>query len=298
MHRDAFAAVLTAGSLLWLAAAAPTAARAQASPPAAAAAAAPAPTLNPPSPPAPADPQADAIAAGVLDAMGGKAAWDGSRYLHWTFAGRRTHTWDKWTGRHRVEGTTRDGERFVVLDNLNTHEGSAWINGKPAEGERAKKLVDAAYQMWVNDAYWLLMPYKLRDPGVNLGYAGKEDVDGKPYDKLTLSFGQVGLTPGDHYWIWVNRDTHLVDRWAYLLQDQPRDTAPTVWLWQGWKRYGKVMLAPTRVQPDHPERKLELSDLAVLDLVPETAFTSPEPLTGALAAPPPPPPAPAAKSGR
>jgi hypothetical protein len=60
--------------------------------------------------PAPAgtDPKADQVAAQVLDALGGKAAWDNTHYLHWTFAGRRAHTWDKWTGQHRVEGEDKE----------------------------------------------------------------------------------------------------------------------------------------------------------------------------------------------
>ena len=102
------------------------------------------------------------------------------------------------------------------------------------------------------------MPYKLRDPGVNLSYAGEETIDGKTYDKLALSFGKVGLTPGDRYWVYINRDTGLMDRWAYILQDMPKEGPPTVWKWEGWQKYGNIMLAPHRTQVGD-DRKLELS---------------------------------------
>jgi hypothetical protein len=227
-------------------------------------------------------PQAGAVADSMLQAMGGPAAWDGTHFIHFTFAGRRTHTWDKWTGRHRLEGKTKEGEPYVVLDNINTHDGTAYLNGKQVEGDKAQEMVKNAYAAWVNDTYWLLMPYKMKDPGVNLAYDGQDQVDGKSYDKLSLTFGQVGLTPGDHYWAWINRDTHLMDRWAYLLQDEPRDKPPTAWQWQGWQRYGKIMLAPLRTQPGG-DKKLELSDIQVLDQVPDKVFSSPEP-TGNLAA--------------
>ena len=230
-------------------------------------------------------PQAVAVADSMLQAMGGQAAWDATHYIHFSFLGRRTHTWDKWTGRHRLEGKTKEGESYVVLDNINTHEGTAYLDGKQVEGDKAQEMVKNAYGAWVNDTYWLLMPYKMKDPGVNLGYDGQDQIEGKSYDKLTLTFGQVGLTPGDHYWAWINRDTHLMDRWAYLLQDEPRDAAPTVWLWQGWRRYGNIMLAPMRVQPGS-DKKLELSDIQVLDQVPDSVFTSPAPV-GILAAPAP-----------
>jgi hypothetical protein len=125
------------------------------------------------------------------------------------------------------------------------------------------------------------MPYTLRDPGVNLTYAGKETVDGVNYDKLHLSFGKVGLTPGDQYWAWINPNTHLMDRWAYLLQAEPgkeQDKEPTAWLWKGWQRVGQIQLAPTREMAAGGDRKLELSDLAIFDTLPDSVFTSPDPV--------------------
>ncbi|RPH54864.1 hypothetical protein EHM82_06250, partial [bacterium] len=115
-------------------------------------------------------PTPEQVAQEVMDALGGKQAWDDTRFLRFTFVGRRTHWWDKQTGRHRLEGQTQDGKKFVVLENVNTKEGMAWIDGQKAEGDQAKELVERAYAAWINDTYWLLMPYKLQDPGVNLSY--------------------------------------------------------------------------------------------------------------------------------
>jgi len=227
--------------------------------------------------PSAADPTADQIADQVQQALGGKEAWDQTHFIRFSFAGRRTHYWDKWTGRHRLEGQTQDGKHYLVLSNLNTHEGDAWVDGQKAEGDQKKEWLDRAHGAWVNDTYWLLMPFKLRDPGVNLTYAGKAEVDGTSYDKLALSFGKVGLTPGDRYWAYINPTTHLMDRWEYVLQDQPADAAPTPWKWEGWRRYGKIMLAPTRSQVGG-DRKLELGDIAVSDTLPDSVFTSPDPV--------------------
>jgi hypothetical protein len=237
------------------------------------------------------DARARAVAARVMDSLGGKEAWDRTRYLRFGFGGvrdgkwsGRTHHWDKWTGRYRVEGQTRDGKPFLTLMNLNTKEGVAWLEGKKLEGDDLKKALERGYGMWVNDTYWLLMPYKMKDPGVNLDYAGSEQIDGKTYDKLHLTFGKVGLTPGDQYWAYINHDTHLMDRWAYLLQDQPREAAPTVWLWQGWQKYGKIMLAPARIQVGG-DGKLPLSDIAVFETLPDSVFTSADPVAAPAAQP-------------
>ncbi len=131
-----------------------------------------------------------------------------------------------------------------------------------------------AYAAWINDTYWLLAPYKLRDPGVTLAHAGQETVDGVAYDKLHLSFEGVGLTPGDQYWMYVHPETGLVDRWAYVLEGQ--EPPPTAWEWQGWERYGPgIMLADQRVQPEGG-RELPLAPISVPDELPDPVFESPD----------------------
>jgi len=221
-------------------------------------------------------PSAQSVAERLQKALGGKEAWDNTHFIKFSFAGRRTHWWDKWSGRHRVEGQTKEGQKYVVLENINTKEGTAYLDGKKAEGDKAKELLEGAYGAWVNDTYWLLMPYKLQDPGVNLTYDGEETIGGKTYDKLALSFGNVGLTPGDRYWAYINRDTGLMDRWAFILQDMPKEGPPSVWGWEGWQKYGNIMLAPHRSQLTGGDRKLELGDIAVSDKMPDSVFTSPE----------------------
>jgi hypothetical protein len=229
------------------------------------------------------DARAKAVADRVMDALGGKEAWDRTRYLRFGFGSERdgkwmgrTHHWDKWTGRYRVEGQTRDGKPFLTLMNLNTKEGSAWLDGKKLEGEDLKKQLERGYGMWVNDTYWLLMPYKMNDPGVILTYAGEERGDGGAlYDKVQLRFESVGLTPKDTYWVWVNRGTGMVDRWDYVLAGE--SVPPTTWQWKGWKKYGDIMLAGERVNAKE-NGKLLLPDIAVLDSLPDSVFTSPDPI--------------------
>ena len=71
--------------------------------------------------PAGSDPRAVAVADRVMQALGGEAAWNATRYLRFDFAVdrggktvmRRAHAWDKWTGRYRVEGKDKDGRDVV-----------------------------------------------------------------------------------------------------------------------------------------------------------------------------------------
>jgi hypothetical protein len=228
------------------------------------------------------DPAATAIADQVMAALGGESAWKATRFLRFDFAvesdgkivSSRSHYWDKWTGRYRVEGKDKQGA-FVVLMNLDSRDGSAWREGKPAEGEAKKQLLEQGYGAWVNDSYWLLMPYKLRDPGVSLKLAGETKEGEAVYDRLALSFEGVGLTPKDRYWVFVNRASHLVDRWEYILEGEKGPA--TRWEWRGWKRFGAIQLAPERLS-EKTKRRILFPVLDVPATIADAVFTSPEPV--------------------
>jgi hypothetical protein len=197
----------------------------------------------------PSDPKAVAIADQVMKALGGSERWAELHGLRWTFGSEhndtlrsaRRHAWDKRTGLHRVEGKNRTGQPFVFIENIHDGSGRAWIDGAEIPADSAKKLMKTAFRMWTNDTYWLLMPYKLRDPGVILGYDGEVKEGDLTYDKVALSFDHVGQTPGDRYWIFVNRASHRIERWERVLEgDQPPPVGET---WEGWQEHGGLWFA-------------------------------------------------------
>jgi hypothetical protein len=191
------------------------------------------------------DPRAVEVAGQVMAALGGKERWDELRCLRWSFEVAvndtvrisRRHAWDKHTGWHRVEGVNRAGQPFCYIENLNDSTGMAWVAGQRIEGDSLKKLMRSAHAAWINDSYWFLMPYKLRDPGVTLKDDGEvKDTTGAAYDRIALSFENVGMTPGDRYWVYVNRASRRVEKWEHLLQNaQP---PPVPWTWEGWEEHG------------------------------------------------------------
>ncbi len=263
----------------------PVGLRAQAAPASPAAPAPPAgsPTASTssPSPIPPAVPSARAagIADEVMKTLGGAAAWDATRYIRFDFGSERdgvvsarAHTWDKHTGRYRLEAKNREGKPYVVLMNVNTREGSAWLEGNKLTGDEEKKQLEQAYGAWVNDTYWLLMPYKLKDPGVVLSDAGEKTEGGVTYDVLGLSFESVGLTPKDRYWVFVNRSTKLVDRWDFVLKGE--DKPPTTFLWKGWTKTGAILLARERVN-EKDNRRLLFPVLETPATLADAIFTTP-----------------------
>ncbi len=216
-----------------------------------------------------ADEKAAAIAAQVMTAMGGSKAYDNTHYLTWRFFGKRLHVWDKWSGDARIE----DGKGLVVCMNVNTRKGKAWQDGSEITDAAAlEEKMTWGYEVWINDSYWLVMPYKLRDPGVTLSYTREDKTeDGRAADVLTMTFANVGVTPENKYEIFVDRESHLVTQWSFFekaADSEPRFTTP----WADWKRCGEIMLSANRGQRGH-------SDVAVLTKVPPTTFTSAAPLT-------------------
>lgn len=185
------------------------------------------------------DAEAIRLAERTLDAMGGADAWNSTRYLTWNFDGRRLHHWDRFTGDVRMEA-----DSVLVLMNVKARTGRAWVNGEEVtDAEALATHLETGYAWWINDSYWLVMPYKLLDDGVILRSAGESDLaDGRAADLLVVTFDSVGLTPQNRYDVWIARDTGWVEQWAYYpdAQDpEPRFTRP----WAGWKRFGSILLA-------------------------------------------------------
>jgi hypothetical protein len=236
------------------------------------------------------DPRAVAVADQVLEALGGKSAWDATRYLRFDFAvevdGKpvmtRSHWWDKYTGRYRLEARTKEGDPYLVLMNLNTKQGSAWLKGRALQADELKSYLDKGYAIWVNDTYWLLMPYKMKDSGVILRLDGEAREGGAAWDKVLLTFDNVGLTPKDRYWAYVNRASHLVDRWEFILQGEKGPASR--FDWSGWQRYGRIMLSSTRVNAKDKE-KILFPVLAVSQSMPDSVFRSPDPVSADLTTP-------------
>lgn len=204
------------------------------------------------------DPRAVEIAEAVLERMGGRDAWNATRHLRWHFFGNRVHYWDKWTNDVRIFSPARaddpDTERdeaqpaTLWLMNIDSLEGRVWRDGQEVTDPAAlDELLTRGHQIWVNDSYWMFMPYKLLDPGVSLTHAGPGQMaDGRAAQVLELTFDEgVGYTPDNKYLVYVADDSGLVEQWDYF-QDasdpEPGITTP----WTGWERFGEILLATSR----------------------------------------------------
>ncbi len=215
------------------------------------------------------DSRAVEIADDVMSSMGGRSAWDQTRYLSWSFFAD-DQIWDKWTGRFRWQ---RDST--VVLMNLESRHGDAWQNGLHVTDTRGRdSLLLQAYRNWINSSYWLLMPYKLKDSGVTLRYEGAGIMeDGRAAEVLSLTFKDVGMTPDNRYEVFIDTETMLVGQWSYYASSddpEPKMTYP----WLNWQRHGAILLSDDRgMRPDGSS--LILPNVAVFDDLPAAIFENP-----------------------
>ncbi|WP_420576714.1 hypothetical protein [Ekhidna sp.] len=203
------------------------------------------------------------LADKTMLAMGGRKAWDNTRYIKWNFFGRRDHVWDKWTGDVRIEVPE---DELTILMNINTKDGKVMKGDREITSDSLDIYLQKGYEMWVNDSYWLVMPYKLKDSGVTLKYLREDSTEaGTRADVVSLSFDAVGVTPENVYEVWIDTDSKLVTQWAFYPDSstlEPRFITP----WGNYKKYGGIMLSGDRGQ-------YQLNNIEVLDTVPEGTFT-------------------------
>jgi hypothetical protein len=272
------------------------------------------------------DPKALAVVEALEKAIAPDGGWSKAGGLRFTFTviGDGTavtevhHSWNVWSGQYRIDWKTTEGDQRMTLFNVGAKgkQGQAYIRlGQVNTGQAAqsaadgqkdppnsqrtaiaewtrtpptleRQLLETGYGRFLNDTYWLLMPLKMRDPGVNLDYDGEKKIDGHIYDVVKLTFDHVGLTPGDTYWVYVNRETHLIDRWEYILEggaERPDDrkSASTkaqerrLWIWKDWQSFGPVKLATTKTKADGSV-SIVLKHIEVLPSMSENEFQPPK----------------------
>lgn len=211
------------------------------------------------------DPAAIELADSVMAAMGGRRNWDKTRYISWNFFGRRNLVWDKTNGNVRIESLP---DSIIYLVNIHTLEGRVQVSGKEiTEPDAVKRMLTRARSIWINDSYWLVMPFKLKDSGVALKYLGEDTTaTGTRANVLELTFDNVGDTPQNKYRVYVDVKDNLVKQWAYY-KEASQDSASQVWPWDNYKRYGDILLSADRSDQKGPR------DVRVDDRLPDAVFT-------------------------
>jgi hypothetical protein len=231
------------------------------------------------------DPKAVEVERAMVQAMGGEDAWNATHFVRFDFklnAGGtlkqdNAHLWDRKDGRYRIERRLKGGKHEVDLFNIADYErdksGAVYVDGKKLEGDQARKLLEGAYRSYINDTWWLCMPWKWMATGANLKYIGTKARGRETFDVVEITFGHVGLTPGDMYHAFVSQKSHLMTHWEYTLSPQsPVPVKQDSWDWE-YGDFNGVKLATNHIDPK--KVTINMGDVRVLDQVDNGFFTDP-----------------------
>lgn len=182
----------------------------------------------------------EAIVNQIFTAMGGVTNYNNTHFIQWEF-GKRKLYWNKWTGDVRVENPENNQ---CILVNVNILKGKVFENGILVDDEaKTKKLLNQAKNWWINDSYWLVMPWKLQDPGVTLTYIKTDKLpDGNTADILQMTFNAVGVTPDNKYWVYVDQQDHLIKQWSFYKNFNDLEPQFTR-AWDNYQKTGTILLS-------------------------------------------------------
>ncbi|MGH7492754.1 MAG: DUF6503 family protein [bacterium] len=224
------------------------------------------------------------LAEKVLAAAGGREKFKACNYFSFHFVIESDtgvvadwrHDWDRRNNRYRLEGELPTGEHVLMWMHLNNRTGRAFQNGQPVPVEEAKPLMGLAYSRFLSDFYWLLLPFKLHDPGVRLEYQGRQEIGQVSFETVRLSFAdKTGLTPENSYRLFIDPATFRIQRWEFFATPQ---STPLVAWWENWQDFNGIALAMER-RLEGTSRRILFEELVVSAVVDESLFAVPAQLS-------------------
>lgn len=162
------------------------------------------------------NPNADALAEKVLKAVNHEA-YKNTRYIDWSFGGRRSYKWDK--QEHIVEVAWNDAK--VILQPNNMEKSVAYLKGEVVDNNES--LVKRAWDLFNNDSFWLVAPHKLFEPGI---IRSIETIDGK--EALKVKYTTGGSTPGDSY-VWILDENNRPISYQMYVPSMNMVAVPATW---------------------------------------------------------------------
>jgi hypothetical protein len=111
--------------------------------------------------------------------------------------------------------------------------------------------------------YWAFLPFKLRDPGVNLAYEGK-DAGGRHIVRVTF-----GVGVGDHQDTWTYLFTEGISWPAEVWYQEPSMRAPNRTIWENPATVGGYTFPQRRVYVNDSDQVTKVITISDFELNPE-----------------------------
>lgn len=151
-------------------------------------------------------------------------AWDTTAAIAFTFRGNHHYLWDKKRNLVQVEWDNKK-----ALYHTQTLEGIAFENDKKLTDSQKRSAILKANDYFNNDSFWLIAPFKLRDPGTSRSIVIQDNKEA-----LMITYSSGGTTPGDSY-VWLVDQNYLPKSWRMWVSIIPVGGVETSW--EGWKTF-------------------------------------------------------------
>lgn len=192
------------------------------------------------------NPKADEIANQILKRIN-HSAYKNTRYLEWSFGGRRSFKWDK---QQHIAEVSWDKNKVILHPN-ELEKSTLLIEGKETNTNK-EKLVKRAESIFNNDSFWLVAPHKLFEPGIIRSVVQREGADA-----LKVKYTTGGSTPGDSY-IWILDDRFLPIKYLMNVPSMKMEEVPATW--EEWITTESGTLLP-KMHTFSTGRKLSMGDV-------------------------------------
>lgn len=163
--------------------------------------------------------------------------WNEVKEIRFTFNVDRdtTHFERRWAW-------NTDAQQVTMMSNTDT------VTYNRANVDSSLMRTDAGF---VNDKFWLLLPYQLRWDADNFSYETEQQatapISGDSLTKLTIVYGnEGGYTPGDAYDLYIG-DDYMIREWTFRKGNQEEPSMSTTW--EGYETFGDLKIATKHVNP-------------------------------------------------
>jgi hypothetical protein len=161
--------------------------------------------------------KADILANKILNAIKHEA-YKNTRFLEWSFGGRRSFKWDK---EKHIVNVSWDTIR-VVLQPDNMEKNIVFYNEKQ-QTTADEKITKRALDIFNNDSFWLVAPHKLFDYGT---IRTIKKIDNK--ECLLVKYTTGGSTPGDSY-IWILDENYIPKSYKMFVPSMKMNGVNATW---------------------------------------------------------------------
>ena len=217
----------------------------------------------------------EALIQKVWEACGGKSTFEKSQFIEFQFEvvrenkslALRNHLWDRYTGDYRFQYAINKDSLLTVLFNVNTKKGMSFINNFKVDVDSINSayILDA-YETFINDTYWLMVPLKLEDAGVQTVLQGDTIIQNQNVSILHLDFESgIGITDKDEYWLYINPKNGKIIAWKYDLQG--RKGKPRTYMWSDYQDLGKGLKLPLIKTTSDGKTKIQFPKAKVYETI-------------------------------